>query len=204
MKTKYTPYSIIKIIYTLIIKYKLDLFVFNYNILIFRLSYPFSYFDRRLNLIIESIDLFSIGKDSSISAFSTISVSNDSANDLNNSFLMIGNRTYIGEYNNIRAGGGTIWIGDDCLISQHITIVASNHSIDKSEVIRNQKWSTKNNFVIINNDVWIGANSVILPGVTIGQGAVIGAGSIVNTDIPDYAIVKGNPAQIVNYRLIKK
>jgi len=52
----------------------------------------------------------------------------------------------------------------------------------------------------IANDVWVGANSVILKGVKIGNGAIIGASAVVTKDVPDYAIVVGNPARIVKYR----
>ena len=52
----------------------------------------------------------------------------------------------------------------------------------------------------IGNDVWIGANAVIMPKVRIGNGAVIGAGAIITKDVPDYAVVVGNPARIVKYR----
>ena len=168
-----------------------------------RIRFPFSYFDKNVNLLIESFDLIIIGRETSIAAYTTLAVANDSRNNIKNSSLEIGERTYIGEYNNIRAGGGKIKIGSDCLISQHITIVASNHSVNKKFLIRNQKWSLNKNFVTIGNDVWIGANSIILPGVTVGSGAVIGAGSVVVSDIPEYAIVKGNPAKIVNYRIEK-
>ena len=50
------------------------------------------------------------------------------------------------------------------------------------------------------DDVWIGTNSVVLPGVTIGKGAVIGAGTVVTKDIPEYAIAVGNPARVIKYR----
>jgi len=52
----------------------------------------------------------------------------------------------------------------------------------------------------IGNDVWVGANTVILKGVTIGNGAIIGAGSVLTKDIPPYAIAAGNPAKIIKYR----
>ena len=58
----------------------------------------------------------------------------------------------------------------------------------------------KNQKVIIKNDVWIGANSVIMPNITIGNGAIIGAGAVVTKDVPDYAIVAGVPAKIIKYR----
>ena len=53
----------------------------------------------------------------------------------------------------------------------------------------------------ISDDVWIGANATILKGVTIGTGAVVGAGAVVTRDVPDYAIVMGNPARVVKYRV---
>jgi acetyltransferase-like isoleucine patch superfamily enzyme len=58
----------------------------------------------------------------------------------------------------------------------------------------------KNHPIIIGNDVWIGANAVILPGVNIGNGAVIGAGAVVTKDVPDYAVVVGVPAKVLKYR----
>ena len=57
--------------------------------------------------------------------------------------------------------------------------------------------------VVIKNDVWIGLNSTILEGVTIGNGAIIGACSVVAKDVPDYAVVVGNPAKIIRYRFSK-
>ena len=114
--------------------------------------------------------------------------------------LTVGNDTYIGEFNNIRAAGGEITIGNGCLISQHITIVSSNHLLQRNMPLIKQDWSASNNFVHIEDDVWVGANSVILPGVTIHKGAVVAAGSIVTKDIPEYAIVAGNPAKILKYR----
>lgn len=63
------------------------------------------------------------------------------------------------------------------------------------------EWLVQFNPLEIGNDVWIGANAVILPEVNrIGDGAVIGAGAIVNRDVPDYAVALGNPARIVKYR----
>lgn len=54
--------------------------------------------------------------------------------------------------------------------------------------------------VFIGNDVWIGGHVIILPGVNVGNGSIIGAGSVVTRDVPDYAIVGGNPAQIIKFR----
>lgn len=91
-------------------------------------------------------------------------------------------------------------IGSNVSIGEHITIVASNHGIRKNKLHQLQAWDTTKTGVNIEDDVWIGANSVILPGVTIGRGAVVGAGSIVTKSIPSYAIVCGNPAKVLKYR----
>lgn len=59
---------------------------------------------------------------------------------------------------------------------------------------------TRPNTTVIGNDVWLGASSVVLKGVTIGDGAVVGAGAVVTKDVPPYAIVAGNPAQVIRFR----
>lgn len=54
--------------------------------------------------------------------------------------------------------------------------------------------------ISLGNNVWIGRRAMIMPGVTIGKGAVIGGGAVVSKDVPDYAVVVGNPAKVVKYR----
>lgn len=74
-------------------------------------------------------------------------------------------------------------------------IYEHNSYIEKSVDISNE-----NPKIVIGNDVWIATNAVILPGVTIGDGAVIGAGAIVTKDIPPYAVAVGVPARVIKYR----
>ena len=155
---------------------------------------------KQANIQYDDIENIKIGKSTSIGAFSTIIV-RDELEHKGGSSLVIGERCYIGEGNNIRAGGGKIEIGSDCLISQNITIVASNHQFKKGTKINKQAWSRDSNYVIIGSDVWIGASVVILPGVRIEDGAVIAAGSIVTKSVPKNAIVAGNPSRVVKYRL---
>ena len=114
--------------------------------------------------------------------------------------IIIGRNTYIGENNNLRAADGLINIGNNCMISQGVTIVTSNHGIAKDIPIAKQNWHSKKAKITIEDDVWIGANSVILPDVIIRKGAVVAAGSIVTKSVPEYSIVCGNPARILKYR----
>lgn len=140
-----------------------------------------------------------IGRHSSVGAFTIIDAVNSATHKT--TLLVIGHNTYIGEQNNIRASGGTISIGDNCLISQQVSIIATNHNFKHGELIKNQAWSIDDNFVEIGNDVWIGAGAIILPGVKIGDGCVIAAGSVVTKIIPKNKVVAGIPARIIKERV---
>jgi acetyltransferase-like isoleucine patch superfamily enzyme len=139
------------------------------------------------------------GKHTSIGPYNVIFISGMDANG-NPTKLILGDYSTIGEQNNIRAGGGSIIIGAHCRISQQVSIVSSDHGIGKDKLIREQGWTSKGD-IIIEDDVWIGCSSQILAGVRIGKGAVIAAGSLVNKDVPEYAVVAGVPAKIVKYRI---
>jgi acetyltransferase-like isoleucine patch superfamily enzyme len=118
---------------------------------------------------------------------------------LDNAHFSIGDNSYIGEYNNIRCTS-EIRIGNNVRISQLITITDGQYNINEKNRLIGEQGYEKNN-VIIGDDVWVGSNSVILPGVKIGRGVVVGAGSIVTKDISDYAVVMGNPAKVIRYRI---
>jgi acetyltransferase-like isoleucine patch superfamily enzyme len=89
-------------------------------------------------------------------------------------------------------------IGSHVLLSPGCFITDHNHGILQDSLIDEQPCSAQP--VHIENDVWIGAHAVILPGVTIGSGAIIGAGAIVHDDVKAYAIVGGVPARIIGQR----
>lgn len=137
-----------------------------------------------------------LGRHVTIAGPTVINVANGGG--LTGSRLVIGDRTYIGEFNNIRCAGAPITIGTDCLISQHITIVGTNHGTDSRSRINQQPWTGDG--VVIGNDVWIGAGAVIMPGARIGDGAVIGAGSVVRGEVEPGWIVVGSPARPVRHR----
>jgi acetyltransferase-like isoleucine patch superfamily enzyme len=111
--------------------------------------------------------------------------------------LEVGARTAILEFNNIRAGGGEVRIGRDCLISQYVTIVATNHQVDAADI---RAFDTSRSGVHIGDGVWIGAGAAIMPGVRIEDGAIISAGAVVTRDVPARAIVGGVPARFLRQR----
>lgn len=114
--------------------------------------------------------------------------------------IHVGDRTWIGQYNNLRAGGGEIRIGADCLISQFCTLVASNHAMTRGAPIKSQPPEESRRGIVLGDDVWLGAGVTLLPGITVGQGAVIGAGSVVTHDVPAYEIWAGSPARKIGAR----
>lgn len=114
--------------------------------------------------------------------------------------IQIGDRTWIGQYNNLRAGGGDIIIGRDCLLSQFCSLVATNHACRRDRPIVTQGANTERSGVLLEDDVWLGAGVSVMPGVTIAHGAVIGANAVVTRDVPPYEIWGGVPAKRLGER----
>ncbi len=119
------------------------------------------------------------------------------ANFGNGNGIKIGDNSGIGVRCSIR---GPLVIGNNVMMGPEVIIITSNHSFNRIDVPMNLQGSLPQKTVIIGNDVWIGTRVIILPGVKVGNGVIIGAGSIVTKDIPDYAIVGGNPAKIIRFR----
>lgn len=97
-------------------------------------------------------------------------------------------------------GSGGVVIADRVMIGCHTSISSLTHDYNDRLMVN----SIVKKRVRIENDVWIGSNYVILPGVSIGAGAVIGADSVVTKDIPPLAIAYGVPARVQKYRLLDK
>lgn len=94
---------------------------------------------------------------------------------------------------------GRVTCGDGVRIASHVSLVGFNHGFDDpDQPIWKQKHESRG--ITIGDDVWIGANSVVVDGVTIGRGAVIAAGSVVSKDVPEMAIVGGVPAKVLRFR----
>ncbi|MCM1541240.1 MAG: sugar O-acetyltransferase [Blautia sp.] len=89
---------------------------------------------------------------------------------------------------------GKVTMGDNVLIAPNVSIYTAGHPIHPDSRNSGYEYGIP---VTIGNNVWIGGSAVILPGITIGDNAVVGAGSVVTKDIPDNMIVAGNPAKII-------
>ena len=97
--------------------------------------------------------------------------------------------------------GNGITIGDAVLIAANCTLAPTNHAFsDPSRRIRDQGFQPSRGGIIIGDDVWLGANVVVLDGANIGQGCVIAAGSVVRGTLEPYSIYAGTPAKRVGAR----
>jgi len=92
----------------------------------------------------------------------------------------------------------SVRIGDHTLLAPGVFITDHQHNIARGQRIDEQGITSA--AVVIGNDVWLGTKCVILPGVTIGDGAVVGAGAVVTKDVEPYAIVAGVPARVIGRR----
>ena len=128
---------------------------------------------------------FSLGDYSVIESFACI---NNAVGD-----VMIGDHTRVGLHNTII---GPVIIGNHVNLAQGITVTALNHIFENSDK-RIDEQGVSTSAVIIEDDIWVGANAVILPGVTIGHHSVVAAGAVVTKDVPPHSLVAGVPAIII-------
>lgn len=112
--------------------------------------------------------------------------------------ISIGSNTTIGDYCSLYGQAG-LSIGANVLVASGVRIVPSSHVFEDVSVPINAQGMVGKG-VRIGDDTWIGTNVVVLDGVTIGQGAIVGAGSVVTRDVPEYGIAVGSPAKVVRYR----
>ena len=116
--------------------------------------------------------------------------------DKPNAIIEIGNDTRI--HGSCIHAFMRISIGKKCLIAGNCQIIGANgHQLSFNNVGNRNATIDSGNPIIIEDSVWIGANSIILPGVKIGYGSVIGAGSVVTTTIPSMVLATGNPARVI-------
>jgi acetyltransferase-like isoleucine patch superfamily enzyme len=114
----------------------------------------------------------------------------------------IGRNVFIGPFALLSADGVTVTIGDDAKIGAGFCLMAGDHKIDTPAISFTESGQStgQNEPIQIGRNAWIGARVVVLKGVTIGDAAVVGAGSVVTNDVPAFAVVAGNPARLVRWR----
>lgn len=132
-----------------------------------------------------------IGKNTSIDRLCEIVVEADSE-------LTIGDNVFIGSHSNIRVTG-KMSIGNNCRIAQFVSLINGNYGfMDRNILIKDQPY--QKGFLFIEEDVWIGVAATILPNVTVGTGAVVGAGSVIAKNVDKYSVVVGNPQKLIKVR----
>lgn len=128
---------------------------------------------------------------------------------INPSVVRVGDNFALGEYSVVDANNSHgVYFGDNILIANRVYFRAANHKYELLHVPINQQGHESPQFpykegfysIVVEDNVWIGTNVTILPGVKIGEGSIVAAGAVVTKDIPAYAICGGVPAKILRYR----
>lgn len=96
---------------------------------------------------------------------------------------------------------GPVKIGQNVMMGPEVVIYTGGHRHDRTDITMIEQGDDVVKPVVIGNDVWIGRRVMIMPGVTVGDGCIIGAGAVVTKDIPPYSIAAGVPAKVVKSRL---
>lgn len=109
----------------------------------------------------------------------------------------VGERSQLGENARIDQN---VTLGNDVVMGPDVVIMTNAHAFEDLDTPINRQGALPIRPVVIGNDVWLGTRVIVMPGVTIGDHAVIGAGSIVTKDVPPKAVMVGNPARILRYR----
>jgi len=93
---------------------------------------------------------------------------------------------------------GTITISDDVLVGPGVQFIVSNHAFSRVDVPIREQGHTRARPILVQRGAWIGSGVIVLPGVTIGENAVVGAGSVVVESVPARVVVAGNPTRVIS------
>lgn len=109
----------------------------------------------------------------------------------------------LGDYSGIGINArinGECRIGSHVMMGTDVVVITRNHAFERTDIPMMEQGFEEERPVTIGNDVWIGDRVIILPGVTVGDGSILGAGAVVTHDVPAYAIVAGVPAKVIKMR----
>lgn len=119
-----------------------------------------------------------------------------------NHWVSLGDESGIGVDCEMNAIGpkGIITIGNHVMMGPEVVIYTRNHAFSRCDIPIMEQGFREPEPVTIGNDVWIGRRAIILPGVTVGDGCVIGAGAVVTKSVPPYSVAVGVPANVIHQR----
>lgn len=140
-----------------------------------------------------------LGDDVTFGRNAVVTVWSDILHHAEKGAISIGNDCHFGDYVHITSTNG-ITIGDGLLTGRWVTITDNSHGDTSRETLHQrplQRPVVSKGKVVIGRNVWIGDKATLLPGVTIGDGAVVAANAVVTKDVPEYCVVAGNPARVV-------
>ena len=110
--------------------------------------------------------------------------------------ITIGSNTHFAPYGVLY---GPLTIGNNVAVAAHVTLASIGHGYDRTDIPMVEQPAQKKE-IVIEDDVWIGANAVIIGGVTVGTGTIVGAGAVVTKDVPPFSVVGGAPARVIRNR----
>lgn len=115
-----------------------------------------------------------------------------------------GRTVRLGDYSGIGVDcvlSGRVTIGNNVMMGPRSVLIARNHAFQDTEIPMNRQGFAEERPIVIGDDVWIGTNVIVLPGVSVGHGAILAAGAVVSKDVQPYSIVGGNPARRIGSRI---
>lgn len=125
--------------------------------------------------------------------------------------VMVKTKAYFGTGRDLRVGANSqlgvncridrdVTIGRDHVMGPNVTIMTVGHAFEDPSMPVREQGALPRRPVVIGNDVWLATNVIIMPGVTIGDGSVVGANTVVTKDIPPYSVAVGNPCRVIRKR----
>lgn len=110
--------------------------------------------------------------------------------------IQIGDRCQINQGTSIKSAR----IGNDVMIAPGVVLLDRQHNFSRTDMPMAQQGASARLLTIIGDDTWLGQNVIVMPGIRIGTGVIVGAGSVVTKDLPDWSIAVGAPARVIRYR----